>query len=372
MKRAIVYACLFILLSITACKSTPQEPERVVEVTVEVPIEVPVGVTTEVTRIVPEVSKIEVTRPVEVTRIVERTVVATPTIPPIPYAFVEISGNGSIVTDNYSWGGCQKAVFYWTANGRDNIIIHLHRVGSDDLDVLLVNEIGPDEGQTLQPFTSGTYYFSVDGPSEGWTIRGECQDPGITVNNSSQTATLGTEEYLSSLLPSSDQWPLGMQFSTSRTTTNQDIANNADDPVQRLQELEAYGRQLGYAEAYVDEGFCDTRSGLYRAYIQVVIYAQAQGAKSQFDAAAEDYSGYTDTTFQYLDLGDQAFWYRWTGPGTEVFTLDCDPPTEDTLLLLIFTKNNIFSVVSLRGVDVTESELLDQAVELALTVEGKI
>ena len=49
----------------------------------------------------------------------EVTVVATPTMPPMPQTFLEISGEGDAITDNLQeWGACEKAVFTWDAPAR--------------------------------------------------------------------------------------------------------------------------------------------------------------------------------------------------------------------------------------------------------------
>lgn len=167
-----------VCLLLVACGSEPQTVE--VPVTAEVTREVEVEVTrpVEVTReVVQEVTReVEVTRIVEVTRVVEEMVVATPTLEPIPEVFLDIEGTGDIVTENYTWNECGKAVFYWTAAGRDNVIIHLNSAEDPEDWSGLVNEIGPGEGQVLEPFSAGTYFLEISGPIEGWTFRGECQD----------------------------------------------------------------------------------------------------------------------------------------------------------------------------------------------------
>ena len=149
----------------------------------------------EVTRIV------EMTREVEVTRLAQIVVTATPTatplftqtdtltpsqtftpsqtmtptITPMPGVFVFVEGKGDVVTDNYTWKGCVKAIFTWTAAGRDNMIVLLWSVAQAD-ETYLINEIGPGEGQALQPVEAGEYYFEIRGPSQGWTITGQCKD----------------------------------------------------------------------------------------------------------------------------------------------------------------------------------------------------
>lgn len=102
-----------------------------------------------------------------------RVIVVTATYPATEI-MAEIAGQGNVVTENYNWGACQKAVFVWEALGRDNMIAYIFKIGVTD-NVLLVNEIGPDAGEVLQPLAGGTYYLSVEGPSEGWTIRLECR-----------------------------------------------------------------------------------------------------------------------------------------------------------------------------------------------------
>lgn len=176
-KITLLFLSLALLLTAVSCAA----PEPVRE---EIPV------TVEVTRIV--------TQNVEVTRIVQvqpspyptntpyptytpqpiptpAVIIATPTALPMPAIFLELEGVGNVITDNYDWGLCDKAVFSWTAAGRDNFIVHLYKIGADRM-VGLVNEIGPGEGQALQPLAGGTYYLEIVGPAEGWTINGDCLD----------------------------------------------------------------------------------------------------------------------------------------------------------------------------------------------------
>ena len=149
------------------------EPETVT-VTEEVPV------TVEATRLV-EV-EVEVTRQieVEVTRVVTETIIETvevtaiPTEAAAPFELVSIEGSGNTVTENFEWPACEKAVFNWTAAGNDNLIIYIHKIGVDG-GVLQVNEIGPGSGQFLQPLLGGTYFYNIEGPADGWTLDGECQ-----------------------------------------------------------------------------------------------------------------------------------------------------------------------------------------------------
>ena len=99
------------------------------------------------------------------------------TMPPTltPTIMMQDSGFGLEITERYTMPACENAVFHWKADGWDNFIIHLHKTGTEAF-VYLVNEIGPIEGETIQPLTGGEYYFDVRGPEEGWTIRVECQD----------------------------------------------------------------------------------------------------------------------------------------------------------------------------------------------------
>lgn len=116
----------------------------------------------------------------------------TATMPPMPRVFLEISGSGDLVTENYEWGDCEKAVFYWSGSpvGRGgNMFVDLHKVGLEDYVSLVIETIyEPLEGETLQPLLGGPYYLAIQAPEVSWTIRGECQDPG-TAPASSVSAT---------------------------------------------------------------------------------------------------------------------------------------------------------------------------------------
>ena len=175
MRNSIVILVFLLLLS--ACSS---EPEQIIIVeTQEVPVTVEVEVIQEVEVTREIITEVEVTRvtEVEVTRIVEEVIEVEVTQTPTaqPTQFVTLEGSGNIVTDNYDLEQCQKAVFSWTAIGSGNMIVRLWKVGVDD-SRLLVNEIGPDSGEVLQGLSGGTYWLTVDGPSEGWSIIGECRD----------------------------------------------------------------------------------------------------------------------------------------------------------------------------------------------------
>ena len=102
----------------------------------------------------------------------------------MPRVFLEISGSGDLVTENYDWGACEKAVFYWTGSplGRGgNLFVMLHKVGTEGRKAVVIKTVyEPFEGQTLQALLGGLYYFAITAPEVSWTIRGECQDLGTT------------------------------------------------------------------------------------------------------------------------------------------------------------------------------------------------
>ena len=152
------------------------EPEQITVVeTKEVPVTVEVTNEIEVTReVVAEATRLV---EVEVTRLVEETVFVevTQTPPPPPTQFVNLEGTGDSVSDNFEVQECQKAVFSWTAVGQSNFIVYLWKVGIDD-NRLLVNEIAPSSGETLQPLTGGTYWLTIDSPTESWSITAECRE----------------------------------------------------------------------------------------------------------------------------------------------------------------------------------------------------
>ena len=94
----------------------------------------------------------------------------------MPRDFFYLEGTGSLVSDNFEWQRCRKAVFVWEALGHDNFIVILHRPDPDQVE-LLVNEISPLGGESLQPLAGGIYYLHIEkGPQEGWWIKGECRD----------------------------------------------------------------------------------------------------------------------------------------------------------------------------------------------------
>ena len=169
---------VFVLFALLAACSAPAEPVEVTrEVTRVVEVAGPTAVPVEVTRLVEVTREVPVT--VEVTRVVkerfEVTVVATPTMPPMPQTFLEISGEGDAITDNLEWGACEKAVFTWDAPGSRNIIIHLWKPHADR-SVLMANDIAPANGKVLQPLAGGVYYFEITARGSSWTITGECLD----------------------------------------------------------------------------------------------------------------------------------------------------------------------------------------------------
>lgn len=172
----VLIAVLVLFLALAAC-SSPAVPTEPVEVTRIVEVAGPTAVPIEVTRLVEVISEVPVT--VEVTRVVkervEVTVVATPTMPPMPVTFLEISGEGDAITDNFEWGACEKAVFTWDAPGSRNIIIHLWKPHADN-SVLMANDIAPANGKVLQPLAGGVYYFEITARASSWAITGECLD----------------------------------------------------------------------------------------------------------------------------------------------------------------------------------------------------
>lgn len=105
-----------------------------------------------------------------------KTILVTNTPTPMPVEFFSLEGSGSLVSDNYEWQRCSKAVFEWGALGGGNIIVRLCNAGSDECH-LQINEIGPMEGEFLQPLLGGAYYWYVErGPQAGWWIKGTCRD----------------------------------------------------------------------------------------------------------------------------------------------------------------------------------------------------
>jgi len=101
-----------------------------------------------------------------------------------PDVLAEIEGVGGVVTDNFEWPQCQKAVFYWTSLpgdvGAASLIATLYNVTAG-LDTPLVNEFAMNvsdslSGAVLQPLQGGEYYIATENTEEQWTVRVECQD----------------------------------------------------------------------------------------------------------------------------------------------------------------------------------------------------
>jgi len=107
--------------------------------------------------------------------IAPRVIIATTTSTPMPRNFLLLEGKGDVVSENFEWQRCEKAIFEWDAGGHDNLIVHLNKTGSDR-PTILINEISPTKGQVLQPLSGGVYYLSVKGPVTGWTISAMCRD----------------------------------------------------------------------------------------------------------------------------------------------------------------------------------------------------
>lgn len=172
--RTILWAVVLTAV-LSACAG--QTAVETVEVTRVVEIPGPTAPPVEVTRLVEKETAVEVTREVEVTRLVEVPVevIVTPTQPPMPQTFLELSGEGDLVTDNFDWGPCQKAVFVWDAPGTRNFIVHLWNTTAER-PAGLVNEIAPDSGEVLQPLAGGSYYLEIQATNTTWTITGECRD----------------------------------------------------------------------------------------------------------------------------------------------------------------------------------------------------
>ena len=146
----------------------PVEVTRLVEVATE-------GEAIEVTRLV------EVATEVEVTRVVE--VMAEPQ--PMPRAeFFRLAGNGELISENYDFGSCNKAVWYATAAGEDgNFFGYLwdaNCTGDDFQCIEDIVEMAPFdselEGQMLLRMAGGQYYIELThAPNVGWEIWAECQ-----------------------------------------------------------------------------------------------------------------------------------------------------------------------------------------------------
>ena len=155
---------------VTEAEVVEVEVTRIVEVAAEAPDPVEV----EVTRVV------EVPVEVEVTRIVE--VVKEPE--PMPREeFLNVTGSGTFVTENYQWGSCRKAVFYSDVVGGDrgNFIARVEDLACTDnyCGEGIANMITPDEShaETVVNIEAGEWFVNIEhAPDDAeWTIRAECQ-----------------------------------------------------------------------------------------------------------------------------------------------------------------------------------------------------
>ena len=189
-QRALVVVAMAV--HATACSRQP----------VEIPTTVIVRETVEVTRQVEVTELVEITQEVEVTRVVEVPVTVTPTatplytptitltpsetpIPsetPVPTAtlprgvFFQGTFAGNAITENYTWRACTKAVWSYSATGSSNVIVYLWKVGQSDYYGLIVNDIAPASGQSLEPIEAGNYYLEIDAYAAQLTLTGTCQD----------------------------------------------------------------------------------------------------------------------------------------------------------------------------------------------------
>ena len=101
-----------------------------------------------------------------------------------PVILFEVSGVGAQVTENYWVTGCNKAVFYWSAQASDigtaSLIAVLHSVATGE-ERTIVNDFAMDltgdlTGAALQPLADGQYFISTENTDQAWRIRLECQD----------------------------------------------------------------------------------------------------------------------------------------------------------------------------------------------------
>jgi len=102
-----------------------------------------------------------------------------------PLVLAEVEGTGEVVTDNYEFPKCQKAVFYWTAYptsyGSASLILKLFNVTTGQ-EMSIVNEFAMDvlseslAGSAIQALAGGKYYFATENTDQPWKLRVECQD----------------------------------------------------------------------------------------------------------------------------------------------------------------------------------------------------
>ena len=104
------------------------------------------------------------------------TLLVTYTYTPTPKIFLSVEGQGYLVTENYSWTKCGKAVFAWKDEGFGRITIRLFKAGEDKPIYILSNEELPSTGETVQPIDTGTYFLAIRGSLVGWSLTGECRD----------------------------------------------------------------------------------------------------------------------------------------------------------------------------------------------------
>lgn len=96
--------------------------------------------------------------------------------------FVKIRGKGDLITDNYEWGACEKAVFYWNIEKDSYLYVDLYKVGEKYPWTYIASGEMSTSGQALSNIEPGKYYLDVvvstawDPNDVSWSIRGECKD----------------------------------------------------------------------------------------------------------------------------------------------------------------------------------------------------
>jgi Ni,Fe-hydrogenase III component G len=129
-----------------------------------------------------EESELETSETDNETQDVENT---PPTIA-VSEEYIEISGVGPAVTENFELDRCYKAVFQSTVSGRGFSTVELHSIDEGDYRSIA---IGGDDVSQIE-LEGGTYFVAVE-TDDGteWTVRGECQS---------------TDEQLAEVAPAAD------------------------------------------------------------------------------------------------------------------------------------------------------------------------
>ena len=178
MKTSLVF--VLVVVAVTACGSTPSPTATSLPPTAAVPMDTTV----------PTDLPLPTNTPQPTNTLEPTSTPLPPTSTPMPacsepVVLAEVEGTGEVVTDNYEFPACQKAVFYWvaypTSSGTASLILKLYNVATGQA-MPIVNEFAMDvsaeglTGSAIQALAGGQYYLTTENTAQPWRLRVECQD----------------------------------------------------------------------------------------------------------------------------------------------------------------------------------------------------